>query len=387
MASEQAPLRADQFDRYRRHLTLPEIGLDGQRRLLESRVLLIGAGGLGCPTAQYLTAAGVGTLGLVDDDVVSASNLQRQILYQTADVGRPKVEVASERLRGLNPDVDVRMHSTRLDSGNALELFAEYDVIVDGTDNFPTRYLTNDACVLLGKPNVHGSIFRFEGQASVFDASHGPCYRCLYPEPPPPGAVPSCAEGGVLGILPGTIALVQATETLKLLAGLGEPLYGRLLHYDALEMAWREFKLRKDPDCPLCGESPSIDALIDYEGFCGMPAREASESRSIPQLAASRLAERLAAGEAVFLLDVREAHERDRSRIDGAHWIPLGELESRIGELISVKDDPIVVHCHHGGRSARAVALLRERGFARVENLDGGIEAWSLTVDPAVPRY
>ena len=291
-SSKDAPLRPDQFDRYRRHLSLPEIGLEGQRRLLESKVLLVGVGGLGCPAAQYLAAAGVGSLGLVDDDVVSASNLQRQILYSTADVGRSKIEVAQERLQALNPDVQVRLHPGRLDSSNALELFADYDVILDGTDNFPTRYLTNDACVLLGKPNVHGSIFRFEGQASVFDATKGPCYRCLYPEPPPPGAVPSCAEGGVLGILPGTVGLVQATETLKLLTGLGEPLYGRLLHYDALEMAWREFRLQKDPDCPICGARPTIRELIDYEGFCGMPAREASESAEIPQLSAVDVAER-----------------------------------------------------------------------------------------------
>jgi len=390
MASDKArlaPLRPDQFDRYRRHLSLPEFGLEGQQKLLASRVLLIGVGGLGCPSAQYLAAAGVGTIGLVDDDVVSASNLQRQILYATADVGRPKIEVARERLQALNPDVGVRMHATRLDSSNALEIFADYDVIVDGTDNFPTRYLTNDACVLLGKPNVHGSIFRFEGQASVFDAPMGPCYRCLYPEPPPPGAVPSCAEGGVLGILPGTLALVQATETLKLLTGLGEPLRGRLLHYDALEMAWREFKLQKDPDCPICGKNPTIHELIDYEGFCGMPAREEDAPVEVPQLSAGRLAERRASGESIFLLDVREADEVERARIEGAHWIALGELEGRIGELTAVKDEPIVVHCHLGGRSARAVQLLRERGFSKVENLDGGIEAWSLTVDPSVPRY
>jgi molybdopterin/thiamine biosynthesis adenylyltransferase/rhodanese-related sulfurtransferase len=390
MASDKArlaPLRPDQFDRYRRHLSLPEFGLEGQQKLLASRVLLIGAGGLGCPSAQYLAAAGVGTIGLVDDDVVSASNLQRQILYSTADVGRPKIEVARERLEALNPDVEVRMHATRLDASNALEIFADYDVIVDGTDNFPTRYLTNDACVLLGKPNVHGSIFRFEGQASVFDTPAGPCYRCLYPEPPPPGAVPSCAEGGVLGILPGMLALVQATEALKLVTGLGEPLRGRLLHYDALEMAWREFKLQKDPDCPICGKRPTIHELIDYEGFCGMPAREGDAAEEVPQLSASELAARRESGESIFLLDVREADEVERARIEGAHWIALGELEERIGELQAMKALPIVVHCHLGGRSARAVEVLRERGFSKVQNLDGGIEAWSLTVDPSVPRY
>lgn len=387
MSNTETPLRPDQFDRYRRHLTLPELGLEGQKTLLGSRVLLIGAGGLGCPTAQYLAAAGVGRIGLVDDDVVSASNLQRQILYSTHDVGRPKVEVAEERLNGLNPDVSIEGLQTRLDSSNALELFADYDVIIDGTDNFPTRYLTNDACVLLGKPNVHGSIFRFEGQASVFDARHGPCYRCLYPEPPPPGAVPSCAEGGVLGILPGTIALVQATETVKILTGIGRPLYGRLLHYDALEMTWREFKMSKDPGCALCGEHPSITELIDYEGFCGMPAREGTAEDELVQTSASAFASRRAAGEDPFLLDVRRADERETASIEGAHWIPLDELEARIGELIPVKDQPLVVHCHHGGRSEKAVRLLLERGFSRAENLDGGIEAWSLTVDPSVPRY
>jgi sulfur-carrier protein adenylyltransferase/sulfurtransferase len=386
-ATQDAPLRADQFDRYRRHLSLPEFGLEGQKRLLESRVLLIGAGGLGCPAAQYLAAAGVGVLGLIDDDIVSASNLQRQILFTTADVGRPKVDVARERLEALNPDVEVRTFALRLDSSNALELFADYDVILDGTDNFPTRYLTNDACVLLGKPNVHGSIFRFEGQASVFDATQGPCYRCLYPEPPPPGAVPSCAEGGVLGILPGTIALVQATETLKILTGLGEPLHGRLLHYDALDMRWREFKMQKDPDCPVCGESPEIRELIDYEGFCGMPAREASESVEIPQVTPTEVHRRLLRGESIYLLDVREAHELEQARIDAANWIPLGDLEARIGELIPVKDENIVVFCRTGVRSTSASRLLIERGFPTVENLDGGIDAWSLTVDPSVPRY
>ncbi len=382
-----APLRPDQFDRYRRHLTLPELGLEGQERLLGSSVLLIGAGGLGCPAAQYLAAAGVGTIGRIDDDEVDQSNLQRQILYSTADVGRPKVEVAKERLVGLNPDVTVHAMQTRLDSSNALELFADYDVIVDGTDNFPTRYLTNDACVLLGKPNVHGSIFRFEGQASVFDATRGPCYRCLYPEPPPPGAVPSCAEGGVLGILPGTVALVQATETLKILTGIGESLCGRLLHYDALEMAWREFKLKKDPDCPLCGRAPTIRALIDYEGFCGMPAREGEAVDEIRLCSASEYAARSDAGEEMVLLDVRDSDEIETAKIEGAHWIPLGELEARIGELLPAKGGPIVVYCHLGGRSEKAARLLLERGFAGAESLDGGIEAWSLTVDASVPRY
>jgi len=268
-----------------------------------------------------------------------------------------------------------------------MEILADYDVILDGTDNFPTRYLTNDACVLLGKPNVHGSIFRFEGQASVFDARRGPCYRCLYPEPPPPGAVPSCAEGGVLGILPGIVGLVQATETLKLLTGLGEPLHGRLLHYDALEMEWRTFGMQKDPSCPICGERPTIRELVDYEGFCGMPAREASEDIALPRSSPGRVASRRESGESLVMLDVREAEELEKAHLDDTIWIPVGELEARMDELAAVKDDPIVVFCHHGGRSERAVRLLRERGFSRVENLDGGIEAWSLTVDPTVPRY
>ncbi len=387
MEAEQTPLRPDQFERYRRHLSLPELGLEGQQRLLSGAVLLIGAGGLGCPAMQYLVAAGVGRIGLIDDDVVARSNLQRQILYTTADIGRLKVEVAKERLSGLNPDVEIDIFPIRLDSGNALELFAKYDVIVDGTDNFPTRYLTNDACVLLEKPNVHGSIFRFEGQASVFDASKGPCYRCLYPEPPPPGAVPSCAEGGVLGILPGTIALVQATETIKILTGLGEPLYGRLLHYDALEMSWREFKMQKDPSCPVCGDEPSIRELIDYEGFCGMPAREGESEEEIRQCSAADFATRRDAGEAMTLIDVREKDEVEKAKIEGALWIPLGDLEARLGELEAVREQPIVVHCHHGGRSTKAVRLLLAQGFATAENLDGGIEAWSLTVDPSVPRY
>jgi adenylyltransferase/sulfurtransferase len=387
VANQDAPLRPDQFSRYRRHLSLPEVGLEGQQRLLDSSVLLIGAGGLGCPAAQYLAAAGIGRIGLIDDDVVDVSNLQRQILYSTADVGRPKVTVAKERLEGLNPDVRVEAHRLRLDSSNALELFGGYDVIVDGTDNFPTRYLTNDACVLLGKPNVHGSIFRFEGQASVFDATCGPCYRCLYPEPPPPGAVPSCAEGGVFGILPGTVAMVQATETIKLLTGLGQTLIGRLLHYDALEMVWREFKMQKDPACPMCGESRSIHSLIDYEGFCGMPAREGEAVGEIPLCTPVELARRQAAGEELLLLDVRESDEVEAASIHGAHWIPLGDLEARLGELASSKKGVVVVHCHHGGRSEKAARLLLKRGFGGVENLDGGIEAWSLTVDPTVPRY
>ncbi len=378
------PLRPDQYDRYRRHLILPELGLEGQRALLEARVLLIGAGGLGCPLAQYLAAAGVGTLGLVDFDLVDASNLQRQVLYGTADVGRPKVEVARERIQALNPDVTVETHPVQLDSGNAMEILGAYDVVVDGTDNFPTRYLTNDACVLLGKPNVHGSIFRFDGQATVFDARHGPCYRCLYPEPPPPGAVPSCAEGGVLGVLPGLIALIQATETVKLVTGIGDPLYGRLLRYDALRMDFGEFRLKKDADCPVCGLQPSITRLIDYEGFCGVPAVEETTLQEVSAADVKAARER---GDEFLLLDVRQPEEFETAKIDGTTLIPLGELESRVEELADWRNRRVVIHCHHGGRSAKACQILSSHGFGDVANLVGGIEAWSLTVDPAVPRY
>jgi adenylyltransferase/sulfurtransferase len=376
--------KPDQFERYRRHLSLPELGVEGQRALLEARVLLIGAGGLGCPLAQYLAAAGVGTLGILDFDVVDASNLQRQVLYGVADVGRPKVEVSRERIEALNPDVRVESHPVQLHSGNAMEILGAYDVVVDGTDNFPTRYLSNDACVLLGKPNVHGSIFRFDGQATVFDARHGPCYRCLYPEPPPPGAVPSCAEGGVLGVLPGLIAMIQATETLKLVTGIGEPLYGRLLRYDALRMEFDEFRLKKDAQCPVCGVQPTVTELIDYEGFCGVPATEASP---LPEVAAAQVQAARERGEEFLLLDVREPDEFERARIEGARLLPLGELEARIEELAAWRERRVVVHCHKGGRSARACALLGGHGFSDVANLAGGIEAWSLTVDPAVPRY
>ncbi len=360
--------------------------MEGQQKLLGSRVLLIGVGGLGCPVALYLSAAGVGHLGLVDDDVVDASNLQRQVLYSTADVGRPKVEVAGERIRALNPDVDVVGHRIRLDSSNALELFASYDVVVDGTDNFPTRYLSNDACVLLGKPNVYGSIFRFEGQVTVFDSRHGPCYRCLYPSPPPPGAAPSCEEGGVLGVLPGIIAMLQATETVKLLAGIGSSLVGRLLLYDALHLEFNEFRLRKDPKCPVCGEHPTVTELVDYEGFCGLPARE-GEAPTARSVSAFEVERRRARGEDLLLLDVRSPEEFERARIEGATLIPVGELEGRIEELSAYRDRPVVVHCHHGSRSRRACELLGARGFSKVEDLAGGIEAWSLTVDPGVPRY
>ncbi len=379
------PLRPDQYDRYRRHLSLPEMGLEGQEKLLDSSVLLIGAGGLGCPLALYLAAAGVGRLGLVDNDTVDTSNLQRQILYRTDDVGRSKVAVAQERVHALNPDVEVIAYETQLSSDNALEIFADYDVVVDGTDNFPTRYLSNDACVLLGKPNVYGSIFRFEGQASVFDARTGPCYRCLFPEPPPPGAVPSCAEGGVLGVLPGIIATIQATEAIKLLIGRGRSLSGRLLLYDALSMEFNEFQLKKDPDCPVCGESPSIKELIDYHGFCGLPG--AGEEPEVAGIAASELQDCIEEREELLLLDVRGDDEFERARIDGATLIPVEELAGRMHEISSWRSRPVVVMCHLGGRGERACRMLMQEGFASVKNLEGGIDAWSLTVDPGVERY
>ncbi len=384
MSESRPPLRPEQFDRYRRHLSLSEVGVEGQTKLLESRVLLIGAGGLGCPLAQYLAAAGVGTIGIIDFDRIEASNLQRQVLYTTADVGRPKVEVVRERVEAMNPDVEVHTHAVELTSENALELFADYDVIVDGTDNFPTRYLSNDACVLLGKPNVHGSVFRFDGQATVFDARHGPCYRCLYPEPPPPGSVPSCAEGGVLGVLPGLIGLIQATETVKIITGIGEPLYGRLIQYDAMRMEFNEFRLKKDPKCPVCGDQPSITELIDYQGFCGITAENGSE---IAELSAAAVHSMQVRGDDFLLLDVREPDEFKRARIEGSTLIPLGELEDRLAEIREWKDRAVVVHCHHGGRSAKACKVLDHAGFIRVSNLTGGIEAWSLTVDPEISRY
>ena len=383
--SETPPLLgSEQYDRYRRHLSLPLFGVSGQRRLLAGRVLLIGVGGLGCPLAQYLAAAGVGTLGLSDDDVVDASNLQRQVLYGVADIGRPKLQVASERIRALNPDVEVIAHPGRITSENALEVFEDYDVIVDGTDNFPTRYLSNDACALLGKPNVYGSIFRFEGQASVFDVAQGPCYRCLFPEPPPPGAVPSCSEGGVLGVLPGIIAMIQATETVKILTGLGESLSGRLLTYDALAMEFREFRIKKDPECPLCGDDPSVKELVDYEGFCGIDTTAGAQVKTI---SATGLQDRMQQEPGMLVLDVREREEVAKARLEGTTGVPLPELLERLGELEAWKNQKVVVLCHLGGRGETAARMLIDHGFGSVENLDGGIEAWSLTVDSGVPRY
>lgn len=343
---------------------------------------MVGAGGLGCPASQYLVAAGVGTLGLADGDRVELSNLQRQILYGPADVGRPKVEVACERLRAINPDVVLEPFAERVTAANALELVSRYDVVVDGSDNFPTRYLLNDACVLLGKPLVYGAIFRFDGQASVFDSRRGPCYRCLHAQPPGPGEAPSCSEAGVLGVLPGLVGLVQATEALKLVAGLGEPLVGRLVHYDALGLRVAEFVLPKDPDCPACGERATIRDLREAEALC-----TGEMETMLPETTVEELEKRRRGGEELLLVDVREPQEYAIASIEGALLVPLGALASRLDELAAWKDRPIVVHCHHGGRSARAVELLAQRGFTRVENLKGGIDAWSLAIDPSVPRY
>jgi sulfur-carrier protein adenylyltransferase/sulfurtransferase len=378
-------LSNEEIARYSRHLIMPEVALDGQKKLKAAKVLTVGTGGLGSPLALYLAAAGVGTIGIVDFDVVDESNLQRQIIHGTSDVGRPKVDSAYDKLKDINPNVDVRVHEEALTSENALEIFEDYDVIVDGTDNFPTRYLVNDACVLLNKPNVYGSIFRFEGQASVFYAEEGPCYRCLYPEPPPPGLVPSCAEGGVLGILPGAIGTIQATETVKLLLGIGEPLIGRLLLYDALGMSFREMKLRKDPNCPVCGEDPTVTELIDYQEFCGIPQANAAEQvNGVPEITVEELKQKLDNSEGINVLDVREPHEYEVANI-GVRLIPLGELPQRLAEL--EQDDILAIHCKTGARSARAVKLLQDAGFQNVYNVKGGITAWSEEIDPSIPKY
>lgn len=380
-------LDAAEHQRYSRHLILPEVGLEGQERLKAARVLCVGAGGLGSPVAMYLAAAGVGTIGLVDFDAVDLSNLQRQILHGTGDVGRSKLASARDTLAALNPHVTVEPHETALTSANALDLLGRYDVIVDGTDNFPTRYLVNDACVLLGKPNAYGSIFRFEGQASVFAVKGGPCYRCLYPEPPPPGLVPSCAEGGVLGVLPGIIGVIQATEAIKLILGIGEPLVGRFLIYDALRMRFRELTLGRDPECPVCGDHPTVTALIDYDQFCGVgPVTQRDGTTSAPaEMTVRELKERMDAGEPLVILDVRETVEYQINRIEGSQLIPLGELPRRIGEIDRAAF--IVCQCKVGGRSAQAAAFLRANGFERVANLTGGILAWIDQIDPSQPKY
>ena len=381
---EAITLSNDEILRYSRHLIMPEVGMEGQQKLKAARVLCIGAGGLGSPLALYLAAAGVGTLGIVDFDVVDYTNLQRQIIHTTADVGRKKLDSATEKLKAINPFLNIRTFETKLTSENALEILADFDIIADGTDNFPTRYLVNDACVLTGKPNVYGSIFRFEGQASVFATKEGPCYRCLYPAPPPPGLVPSCAEGGVLGILPGLVGVIQATEAIKLILGKGEPLISRLLLIDALGMKFRELKLRKNPDCPVCGTHPTVTRLIDYNEFCGIRGAETPVTSNVPEMQVEELKRTLDAGEDIFVLDVREPHEYQICNI-GGHLIPLGDLPKRVHELDSSRE--IVAHCRSGVRSAKAVDFLRQAGFRKVRNLAGGILAWADRVDPNLPKY
>jgi adenylyltransferase/sulfurtransferase len=383
-------LSNNEIARYSRHLILPEVGMEGQQKLKAAKVLCVGTGGLGAPMTYYLAAAGVGTIGLVDFDVVDESNLQRQIIHSTKDVGRPKIDSAAEKLTALNPYVNIVKHETMLTSANALEIIKDYDIVADGTDNFPTRYLVNDACVLSGnKPNAYGSIFRFEGQASVFATEEGPCYRCLYPEPPPPGLVPSCAEGGVLGILPGLVGVIQATEVIKLILGTGDPLIGRLLLVDSLTMKFRELKLRKNPDCPVCGKNPTVTELIDYQQFCGIaPEPKADQvtaiQNGIPQISAKDLKQKLDSGADIFVLDVREPHEYQIANL-GAKLIPLGDLPARLGELD--KNREIVVHCKSGGRSQKASELLAQNGFKNVQNLAGGILGWSNDVDPTIAKY
>jgi sulfur-carrier protein adenylyltransferase/sulfurtransferase len=384
--TETAPvsLNNDEILRYSRHLIMPEVGMQGQLKLKAAKVLCIGAGGLGSPLALYLGAAGVGTLGLVDFDVVDYTNLQRQIIHRTEDVGHPKLDSAADKIKAMNPFVNIKKFNTHLSSDNALEIFKEFDIIADGTDNFPTRYLTNDACVISGKPNVYASIFRFEGQASVFGMPDGPCYRCLYPEPPPPGLVPSCAEGGVLGILPGLLGVIQATEVIKLILGSGDPLIGRLLLVDALGMKFRELKLRKNPDCPVCGKNPTIKKLIDYQEFCGIRGEEVEAEVTTSEMQVEELKQRLDRGDDLFILDVREPHEYQICNI-GGHLIPLGDLPRRVNELDTSKE--IVAHCRSGVRSAKAVNFLRQAGFKKVHNLAGGILAWADRVDPSMPKY
>ncbi len=382
-------LTPDELRRYQRHLTLPEVGVEGQKMLKAASVLLVGAGGLGSPLALYLAAAGVGRLGLVDFDVVDETNLQRQVLYGTKDVGRPKLASARDRLLDLNPYVQLDLHEIRLTSDNALALLADYDLVADGTDNFPTRYLVNDASVLTGTPNVYASIFQFEGQVSVFGLPEGPCYRCLYPEPPPPGLVPSCAEGGVLGILPGFVGTLQATEVIKLLLGIGEPLVGRLLLIDALSTTFRTLKVRKNPECPICGAHPTVTELIDYEAFCGLPANGAAPSaeQAVPEVTVHDLKAHRDLGETPFVLDVRKPFEAEIASLGADQLIPVEELADRLGEVQARRDQEIVVHCRSGVRSARAVRLLHEAGFTRAVNLQGGILAWSDEIDPSVLKY
>jgi adenylyltransferase/sulfurtransferase len=383
--AEEVQLSKDEILRYSRHLIMPEVGIEGQKKLKSSSVLIIGAGGLGSPLGLYLAAAGIGRLGIVDFDVVDLTNLQRQLLHSTNDVGRSKLESAKERILGVNPNVRLETFETQLTSVNALAILKDFDVIVDGTDNFPTRYLVNDACVLLDKPNVYGSIFRFDGQVSVFDAKKGPCYRCLYPLPPPPGLVPSCAEGGVLGVLPGIIGSLQALETIKIIIGRGDTLIGRLVLFDAMKLKFSELKLRKNPECPMCGDHPTIHKLIDYEQFCGIhpePTNGKDEQRF--QITVEELKTRLDQGDDIFILDVREPHEYQICNL-GGQLIPLNDLPNRVNELDSSKE--MVVHCKVGGRSAKAVEFLSQVGFKKIKNLEGGIDAWAQRIDPTMPRY
>ena len=374
-------LNVEELQRYSRHLIMPEVTSEGQNRLKAARVLCIGAGGLGSPAALYLAAAGVGTIGIVDFDDVDLSNLQRQILHGTKDIGRGKLESARDRLNDINPQIELELHKCRFSSENASELVTSYDVVVDGSDNFPTRYLSNDVCVFAQKPNVYGSVFRFEGQTTVFAPQlGGPCYRCLFPEPPPPESVPNCAQAGVLGVLPGIIGMLQAIETLKLILGIGDVLVGRLLHFDALKVKFRELNLRRDPQCPVCGENPTIFSPIDYEQFCGM-----RDEGALPGMSPPELKRRMDSGEPFELIDVREPFEYEIARINGARLIPLGEINERLGELS--EEQTIVVHCHSGKRSAQAARLLQQRGFTNVYNLEGGIDAWSDQIDPNVPKY
>ncbi len=394
-------LTNEEISRYSRHLILPEVGYEGQQKLKAAKVLCVGTGGLGAPLALYLAAAGVGTLGLIDFDTVEASNLQRQIIHSTSTVGMLKVDSAEKMLNGLNPNMKVIKHNTMLTSANALDILKDYDVIADGTDNFQTRYLVNDACVLLNKPNAYASIYRFEGQASIFGTKEGPCYRCLYPEPPPPGLVPSCAEGGVLGILPGLLGVIQATETIKLILGIGEPLIGRLLLVDALGMNFRTLKLRKNPDCPVCGTHPTVTELIDYDQFCGIekptsvgPLEVARDKAvgdaafvdGIPQISVEALKQKLDAKENIFVLDVREPHEVPIANL-GAPLIPVGDLTNRLTEIAAHKNDEVIIHCRSGARSQKAAVILRDAGFTNVSNLSGGILAWADKIDPNMPKY
>jgi len=382
--AQNATLSPQEIARYSRHVIMPEVGMDGQKRLKASSILLIGAGGLGSPLGLYLAAAGIGRLGIIDYDVVDFSNLQRQVIHGTPDVGRSKAISARDRISDINPEVTVDLHEVRLTKDNVMSIFAPYDLIIDGTDNFPTRYLVNDACVFLKKPSVYGSIFRFDGQASVFYPPYGPCYRCLYPEPPPPGEVPSCAEGGVLGILPGIIGVIQATEAVKLILGKGSTLVGRLLHYDAMTMKFREFKVRRNVKCPVCGDNPTITQLIDYEQFCGIRG-VAAPTASGDEMTVEALKKRIDSGENLFILDVRNPEEFQIGRIPGSVLLPLPELPNRHGELDTSRE--IIVHCKSGMRSAKAIAFLKSQGFTKLVNLTGGILAWSDRIDPGVPKY